>query len=127
MTIFNNYEVWFVIGSQHLYGPEALRQVTQHAEQGSALKMLEAKDLLCEREGRILFSRLSFSVAAGEWVQVTGDNGAAVGEVELMAVCLIHQADSDFRLFLELRDHRIQPFLKLCLFRQTGVIFTRQL
>jgi heme exporter protein A len=38
--------------------------------------MLEAKDLLCEREGRILFSRLSFSVAAGEWVQVTGDNGA---------------------------------------------------
>ena len=32
MTIFNNYEVWFVIGSQHLYGPEALRQVTKHAE-----------------------------------------------------------------------------------------------
>ncbi len=26
MTIFDNYEVWFVIGSQHLYGPEALRQ-----------------------------------------------------------------------------------------------------
>ena len=32
MTIFNNYEVWFVIGSQHLYGPEALQQVTKHAE-----------------------------------------------------------------------------------------------
>ena len=32
MTIFNNYEVWFVIGSQHLYGPEALSQVTKHAE-----------------------------------------------------------------------------------------------
>ncbi|STM49074.1 L-arabinose isomerase [Escherichia coli] len=31
MTIFDNYEVWFVIGSQHLYGPETLRQVTQHA------------------------------------------------------------------------------------------------
>ena len=29
MTIFNNYEVWFVIGSQHLYGPEALQQVTE--------------------------------------------------------------------------------------------------
>lgn len=26
MTIFDNYEVWFVIGSQHLYGPEALRR-----------------------------------------------------------------------------------------------------
>lgn len=25
MTIFDNYEVWFVIGSQHLYGPETLR------------------------------------------------------------------------------------------------------
>ena len=34
MTIFDNYEVWFVIGSQHLYGPEALRQVTKHAEHG---------------------------------------------------------------------------------------------
>lgn len=22
MTIFDNYEVWFVIGSQHLYGAE---------------------------------------------------------------------------------------------------------
>lgn len=22
MTIFDNYEVWFVIGSQHLYGPK---------------------------------------------------------------------------------------------------------
>ncbi len=32
MTIFDNYEIWFVIGSQHLYGPEALRQVTKHAE-----------------------------------------------------------------------------------------------
>ncbi|PQO10237.1 L-arabinose isomerase, partial [Shigella flexneri] len=32
MAIFDNYEVWFVIGSQHLYGPETLRQVTQHAE-----------------------------------------------------------------------------------------------
>ncbi|MDI4700850.1 hypothetical protein MJI37_33270, partial [Salmonella enterica subsp. enterica serovar Cerro] len=25
MTIFDNYEVWFVIGSQHLYGAETLR------------------------------------------------------------------------------------------------------
>lgn len=32
MTLFEKYEVWFVIGSQHLYGAETLRQVTQHAE-----------------------------------------------------------------------------------------------
>ncbi|HKN04205.1 MAG TPA: hypothetical protein VJY31_09700, partial [Buttiauxella sp.] len=33
MNIFEQYEVWFVIGSQHLYGAETLRQVNQHAEQ----------------------------------------------------------------------------------------------
>ena len=32
MTIFLITMKWFVIGSQHLYGPEALRQVTKHAE-----------------------------------------------------------------------------------------------
>ncbi|MFV2162389.1 L-arabinose isomerase, partial [Escherichia coli] len=32
MTIFDNYAVWIVIGSQHLDGPETLRQVTHHAE-----------------------------------------------------------------------------------------------
>lgn len=32
MEICQNYEVWFVIGSQHLYGEETLRQVQRHAE-----------------------------------------------------------------------------------------------
>ncbi|RLR17488.1 hypothetical protein D8L93_08845, partial [Sodalis-like symbiont of Bactericera trigonica] len=32
MEICQNYEVWFVIGSQHLYGDETLRQVQRHAE-----------------------------------------------------------------------------------------------
>lgn len=43
MTIFDNYEVWFVIGSQHLYGPETLRQVTQHAEHVVKALNTEAK------------------------------------------------------------------------------------
>jgi heme exporter protein A len=38
--------------------------------------MLEARDLLCERDDRVLFSRLSFSVNAGDWVQIAGGNGA---------------------------------------------------
>lgn len=38
--------------------------------------MLEARELLCERDDRILFSELSFRVNAGEWVQITGSNGA---------------------------------------------------
>lgn len=32
-TIFDHYEIWFVIGSQHLYGEETLRQVNQQAQQ----------------------------------------------------------------------------------------------
>ena len=43
MTIFDNYEVWFVIGSQHLYGSETLRQVTQHAEHVVKALNTEAK------------------------------------------------------------------------------------
>ncbi|TCV99771.1 L-arabinose isomerase [Biostraticola tofi] len=32
MQLFAQHEVWFVIGSQHLYGEETLRQVKEHAE-----------------------------------------------------------------------------------------------
>ena len=32
MKTFNNLEVWFVTGSQHLYGPEVLRQVAADSE-----------------------------------------------------------------------------------------------
>ena len=38
--------------------------------------MLEARELLCERDERTLFSGLSFTLNAGEWVQITGRNGA---------------------------------------------------
>ncbi|HKM97338.1 MAG TPA: L-arabinose isomerase [Buttiauxella sp.] len=43
MNIFEQYEVWFVIGSQHLYGAETLRQVNQHAEQVVNALNVEAK------------------------------------------------------------------------------------
>jgi len=33
MDAFKQQEVWFVIGTQHLYGPETLRQVKENAEQ----------------------------------------------------------------------------------------------
>lgn len=32
-----NLEVWFVPGSQHLYGPEALRDVEEHSIASRAL------------------------------------------------------------------------------------------
>ncbi|MCA9886646.1 MAG: L-arabinose isomerase, partial [Anaerolineae bacterium] len=30
------FEIWFVTGSQHLYGPEALEQVGQHSQEIAA-------------------------------------------------------------------------------------------
>ena len=32
MKPFNNSEVWFVTGSQHLYGPETLKLVGEHSQ-----------------------------------------------------------------------------------------------
>jgi L-arabinose isomerase len=32
MKKLNNKEIWFITGSQHLYGPEVLKQVAQHSE-----------------------------------------------------------------------------------------------
>ena len=37
---------------------------------------IEARDLSCERGGRLVFAGLNFSVAAGEALVVTGPNGA---------------------------------------------------
>ncbi|AIZ65339.1 arabinose isomerase (plasmid) [Hymenobacter sp. DG25B] len=33
MIDISQYEVWFITGSQHLYGPETLEQVAQHSQQ----------------------------------------------------------------------------------------------
>jgi L-arabinose isomerase len=31
MIDLSHFEVWFVTGSQHLYGPETLEQVAEHS------------------------------------------------------------------------------------------------
>lgn len=36
MHAFPEYQVWFLTGSQHLYGPETLEQVAQHSQQIAA-------------------------------------------------------------------------------------------
>lgn len=33
MIDFRSFQVWFVTGSQHLYGDETLRQVADHSQQ----------------------------------------------------------------------------------------------
>ncbi|MBS0054862.1 cytochrome c biogenesis heme-transporting ATPase CcmA [Yersinia sp. Marseille-Q3913] len=54
--------------------------------------MLEAKELTCIRDERHLFQRLSFCVAAGEIVQIEGQNGA--GKTSLLRI-LAGLADAD--------------------------------
>ncbi|WP_145554594.1 cytochrome c biogenesis heme-transporting ATPase CcmA [Yersinia canariae] len=54
--------------------------------------MLEAKNLTCIRDERSLFQQLSFCVAAGEIVQVEGQNGA--GKTSLLRI-LAGLADAD--------------------------------
>ena len=46
--------------------------------------MLEAADLACERGGRKLFHRMSFSVANGDTVRITGANGS--GKTSLLRI-----------------------------------------
>ena len=33
MINLKQYEVWFVTGSQHLYGPETLKKVAEHSQE----------------------------------------------------------------------------------------------
>lgn len=46
--------------------------------------MLEAADLACERGGRKLFHRMSFAVANGDTVRITGANGS--GKTSLLRI-----------------------------------------
>ena len=32
MIDFSNHEIWFITGSQHLYGPETLKQVDKDSQ-----------------------------------------------------------------------------------------------
>src|SRR5437764_15240665 len=50
MIDFNELEVWFVTGSQHLYGEEALAEVAKHSE-----KMSKALAAAPELPVRVLF------------------------------------------------------------------------
>ena len=46
--------------------------------------MLEARDLYCERDDRVLFQHLDFSLCAGQAIQVQGSNGS--GKTTLLRI-----------------------------------------
>lgn len=62
------------------------------AEQGGARPvMMSARNLFCERDERVLFSDLSFSIAEGQVLQIKGSNGS--GKTTLLRiVCGLNNA-----------------------------------
>ncbi|WP_437613807.1 cytochrome c biogenesis heme-transporting ATPase CcmA [Erwinia sp. V71] len=69
--------------------------------------MLEVKQLTCLRDERVLFSDLSFAVAAGDIVQVEGPNGA--GKTSLLRLLAgLSRAESGMVLWRQqdIRQHR---------------------
>lgn len=59
---------------------------------------LAADNLACQRGGRIVFTGLSFTVASGEALIVTGRNGAGKSSLLRMIAGLVRVADGRLRL-----------------------------
>lgn len=56
----------------------------QHTESPTSTPLLQARGLFCERDERVLFSGLDFSLHAGELMQVAGSNGS--GKTTLLRI-----------------------------------------
>jgi heme exporter protein A len=71
ILITQGHYVWLIVDA----GLQILSESTQ---------LLLVKDLFCERDDRILFQNLSFSVSAGQVIQVKGSNGS--GKTTLLRI-----------------------------------------
>lgn len=60
--------------------------------------MLEARELFCERDDRVLFQHLAFSLSAGQVIQVQGSNGS--GKTTLLRALLGLRPLDQGRVFL---------------------------
>lgn len=56
----------------------------QHTESPTGTPLLQARGLFCERDERVLFSALDFTLHAGELMQVAGSNGS--GKTTLLRI-----------------------------------------
>ncbi|PIE42651.1 MAG: heme ABC transporter ATP-binding protein CcmA [Gammaproteobacteria bacterium] len=83
----------------------------------SAKPLLQAKDLYCERDDRILFAGLSFAVQAGQILQIEGPNGS--GKTTLIRILCGLSQDFEGSLYWQ-----GQPLDKVAAgFRQSCVYF----
>jgi ABC-type hemin transport system ATPase subunit len=72
--------------------------------------MLSANRLVCSRGGRVLFERLSLTVAPGAWVHVTGSNDAGKTTLlrPLIGLCAPDRGEG-VRFLLGVRDTVVTP------------------
>jgi heme exporter protein A len=59
--------------------------------------MLSASGLACVRGDRRLFSDVAFSLSAGEWLHVEGENGAGKTSLLRIVAGLLHAAEGEIR------------------------------
>lgn len=62
------------------------------------MKQLSARSLACERNGRLLFSNLDFTVKPGDYVELRGPNGAGKSSLLRLLAGLLPQSSGDIAL-----------------------------
>lgn len=79
--------------------------------------MLSASGLACVRGDRRLFSNVAFSLSAGEWLHVEGENGAGKTSLLRIVAGLLHAPEGEIRwgdkLVDEVRDEYHEALLYL--------------
>lgn len=58
---------------------------------------LDARNISCERNGRTVFSGLNFLIAAGQCVELRGDNGAGKSSLLRVLAGLVQKSEGDIR------------------------------
>jgi heme exporter protein A len=62
------------------------------------MMQLEARSLACERNGRLLFSKLGFTVRAGDYVELRGPNGAGKSSLLRLLAGLLPQSAGEIQI-----------------------------
>ena len=88
----------------------------QHKQPNYPVEMLSAANLFCERDERILFRDLNFSLAEGQVMQVKGSNGS--GKTTLLRIlCGLNEGyEGDIRWYGDELSERTEDFAAALLY-----------